>query len=63
MDLQKGVSFFIGTVHPLDGATLQLEILATDNVEGIKLKLIHWSKWGVSLLHIISQKVLCFEKI
>ena len=35
----------------------QLEILATDNVGGIKLKLIHWFKWGVSLLHVISQKV------
>jgi len=50
----------IGTVQrilPLQ----QIKILK--NVEGIKLKLIHWFKWSTSLLLDISLKVLCFRKI
>ena len=35
---------------------LQLEILVTNNVEGIKFKLIHWFQQGISL-YVISQKV------
>ena len=50
----------IGTIQQI--VPLQ-QIKILKNVQGIKLKSIHWFKWSTSLLLDISLKVLCFRKI